>query len=558
MKRTTLALYAIGLLIAFSAVGLAEESLNTTETMMTFVTTVATTADYTTTTFPDTTTTVPDLSGKVIIFRNDNLQAWWNFFSLVNITNTLIENEIPQTIGIIPNATGGYSIGSDPEFKSYLESIKYNPYAEFALNGYRHNPNEFGDISLDDAEKKISKGIEIFSSELGMHPTTFIVPYDEFNENTLLACKNNGINVFSSGARSDPDAWNENPEGLFHIPSTVDFYCWENNTHIPSSVIKSNCQDSLDENGVCVFVLHHWLFTDDDSSINETTYQNLLDVLSWVKQKESYGAQLMTMNQYRNSIYGTTTTTVPTTTSTSTSTTTTTTMVNSYPEISDWGVDNTSIEINRSTRINATVTDDSGIQEVRFYIETPYGSLNETAESSGSHYYLICNSTNLCGTNMPGQYNITSIWANSTEGLETSESIDLSFTVSIPSTTTTTTVPPPAPAGSGGGGSIYQFVPPLKTTTTSTTKPTTTTIMATTTSTTTTVEATTTTVIESTTTTMAEQSGGSPLTGFFAAIMNDPFSALGILITIAFMVYIVLRKRKEIAAKKASEAEAKK
>lgn len=84
------------------------------------------------------------------------------------------------------------------------------------------------------------------------------------------------------------------------------------------------------------------------------------------------------------------------------------------PVITLIGTNSTSISLNESVRLNATVTDDYEMGIVKFYVETPHGNYNLTANNTGSHYYVICNSSNTCKTNTTGQYNLTSVWANDT------------------------------------------------------------------------------------------------------------------------------------------------
>jgi len=83
------------------------------------------------------------------------------------------------------------------------------------------------------------------------------------------------------------------------------------------------------------------------------------------------------------------------------------------PEISDWNINNTSVPVNSSVKLNATITDFVGVDIVKFFIE-PFGNL--TVNKNGDEYFIICNSTNSCNTMQAGVYNWTKIWANDTLG----------------------------------------------------------------------------------------------------------------------------------------------
>jgi predicted deacetylase len=237
---------------------------------------------------------------KAIIFRDDDANAFFCETTLKNITNTLINNGISQVISITPKTMSGYTIGNDINFRNYINSIKGNSRVEIAMHGYQHYDNEFGGLSVSQASSKMAAGLSIFKKDLGISPKTFIAPNDVFNNNTVTACKLNGFNVFSSEMGNDDDSFKMKYCGVLHLPSTDEMYDWENNRFRSASDIIDECQNSLDENHVCVIVLHHWQFSDDGcKTINKCNYNKLLDVIKWAKEQQKTGVKLMTMQQYR-------------------------------------------------------------------------------------------------------------------------------------------------------------------------------------------------------------------------------------------------------------------
>jgi len=113
------------------------------------------------------------------------------------------------------------------------------------------------------------------------------------------------------------------------------------------------------------------------------------------------------------------------------------------PTISNEAINDTEININESIKLNATVTDDTAVDTVKFFIEAPYGNLNlSTPQGTGDEYFLICNKTNACKTNQSGSYNFTSVWANDTSGNINTTTVSLQFNVTATTTTTTTTIHP--------------------------------------------------------------------------------------------------------------------
>jgi peptidoglycan/xylan/chitin deacetylase (PgdA/CDA1 family) len=232
------------------------------------------------------------------MFRDDDAQPWYNFNTFKNITDTLINNNISQTIGVIPNASGN-SIGSDTTFKNYLNTIKNYDTVELALHGYNHSLNEFGSLSQATAEAKISSGLEIFKSDLNMVPVTFIPPYHAYNTVTVNALKNKGFTRFSTALYNDNYPWQDNLSGLLHVPAVSDFYDWDENRPRTYDEISSDCQKSLDQYDACVILFHSSNFKGSSYAVvDPVLYQTLLDVIEWTHKKESEGVKLMTIGQY--------------------------------------------------------------------------------------------------------------------------------------------------------------------------------------------------------------------------------------------------------------------
>jgi len=288
-------------------------------------------------------------SDKIIIFRDDDAQGYWLVNVFENVTNTLIQNDVSQTIGLIPfmsssslyssevapksgtlasanfqkatsarvskvssalkkasaistvsSAPAGYiSFGADADLKNYLDSIKSEPSVEIAIHGFVHSENEFQSLTYATAKTKIGQGIQDIYSEIGVTPVTFIAPYNTFNTNALKACKDSGMKRFSAAIYSDSNSWKESPSGLLHVPDTVEFYDWDTDTFQSASSIISECQASLDQYNACVMLIHPQEFANADyTAVDSSKYQTLISVLTWVKQQKSQGAKLMTIGQY--------------------------------------------------------------------------------------------------------------------------------------------------------------------------------------------------------------------------------------------------------------------
>jgi hypothetical protein len=237
------------------------------------------------------------ITNKYIIIRDDDAQGYWMVIPFKNITTTLIQSGIPQTIGLIPYMAGGATdFSGDANLLTYLNSVKNEPTVEIALHGYLHNEGEFTTINQTDAQTKLSAGKTAVYFRLGVMPTTFIPPYNEFSNGTIAACSSEGFTRISADT-SDPNSWKENPQGLLHLPETVEFYNADTNQTRNATDIISDCKASLDSSNICVILMHPQEFaaSQEGTQIDQAQYQTLLDLINWIKQQKSQGVKLTTM-----------------------------------------------------------------------------------------------------------------------------------------------------------------------------------------------------------------------------------------------------------------------
>ena len=104
------------------------------------------------------------------------------------------------------------------------------------------------------------------------------------------------------------------------------------------------------------------------------------------------------------------------------------------PEIGNVSVESSSVSQNGSLRLSVNVSDNVAVSSAGFFIEAPDRSANMTAIKGGENeFFIICNYTNECSTSIPGQYNISSIWANDTTGnFLSSPASGANFNVTLP------------------------------------------------------------------------------------------------------------------------------
>ena len=155
-----------------------------------------------------------------IIFRNDDINAFSNLEHEKRIFSIFQKYQIPQVIGVIPYASENcitcinqkyHDIRSTPDIIDYFARLRDMGLVEIGQHGYQHCSNylhdmalnglsEFNDLSYAEQFDKISRGKTILESAFGQEVTTFIPPYNRFDNNTLEVLENLNFTILSDGS----------------------------------------------------------------------------------------------------------------------------------------------------------------------------------------------------------------------------------------------------------------------------------------------------------------------------------------------------------------------
>jgi len=204
-----------------------------------------------------------------------------------NITDTLINENMNQMLGIIVNDTDGNVITDDTTLVNYLNSIKENSTVEFCLHS--DVIDEWENYNEEEARDKLERDNKVMWDSFGINATTFVPAGGGYNNSAMNAFVNNEWNNFthfSTYDYEDLNKWEEYPDGLYHVPITTEFIDWGTEEMYSASEIETDCQTAIDDTGTCVFVLHFSTFKNSgNNNLNLTRYQILLDVIDWVKNK---------------------------------------------------------------------------------------------------------------------------------------------------------------------------------------------------------------------------------------------------------------------------------
>jgi peptidoglycan/xylan/chitin deacetylase (PgdA/CDA1 family) len=152
---------------------------------------------------------------------------------------------------------------------------------EIANHSWEHE--HFQTLTIDEQSDSIRKTNEKIKNIFGIAPTIFIAPYSEFNNDSILAVRENNMRYFSADLR-DHEPYSEHSNAtLYHFPETAETggctnckYDYTNASWygVPHEKTLSQINRSLSEYGFAVVLMHP-----DEYSVGHENWnpQNVID-----------------------------------------------------------------------------------------------------------------------------------------------------------------------------------------------------------------------------------------------------------------------------------------
>jgi predicted deacetylase len=226
---------------------------------------------------------------SIVIFRNDDIQPWYNQEELRAVDDVFIEHDVPVTLGIIPDTNGSGALTDDPELCDYLQSLEadYPGQFEMAIHGTTHEPvtdfygaSEFGGLSEAEQRERLAEGESLLADCVDSPSSTFVPPMNTYDTTTVEVLAESNYTAVSGGQWFTDEYYETDNEtyfragGLTHVPETQAFENWTayeeeggNGEDVPFhdlETLTDSFDASHDENGVHVVMLHYQYFTSDD------------------------------------------------------------------------------------------------------------------------------------------------------------------------------------------------------------------------------------------------------------------------------------------------------
>jgi peptidoglycan/xylan/chitin deacetylase (PgdA/CDA1 family) len=217
---------------------------------------------------------------SIAVFRNDDPNPWTDVETLRTVTQIFIDQEVPLTHGIVPyDDFTGSSLKYGHDLCDFYREIyaDWPDMFEYALHGYHHEAetdfhgsSEFGDLSQEEQEEKISTGAQILKDCTGERPVTFIPPFNTYDETTVDVLGHEGFDLVSGGWYFQSNYFGKQgiweDDGVIHLSSNLNLESWEQD--IPyvrdSDSIIEDYEQNRKDHQLNVIMLHYHYFTEGE------------------------------------------------------------------------------------------------------------------------------------------------------------------------------------------------------------------------------------------------------------------------------------------------------
>jgi len=236
-----------------------------------------------------------------VIFRFDDYARSCSSIGTELLT-VFQEHNIPCTYGVTPYASGTFTddpancVAIDLETAGRLTDAVHSGLVEVALHGFTHSANaiaptrpvyasEFRGLGYSSQLRMLSAGKATLESLYHVSVTTFIPPWNSYDENTLRALEDLGFEVVSSSGQTYGIAASGRFQRLRFLPYTCTL------GHLREAV--EFARNSSDPDPVIVVLLHPFNFVEYDRDRGQFTCQSLDDLLSWLAAQPDVATQTL-------------------------------------------------------------------------------------------------------------------------------------------------------------------------------------------------------------------------------------------------------------------------
>nr|WP_294808279.1 polysaccharide deacetylase family protein [uncultured Nitrososphaera sp.] len=194
-----------------------------------------------------------------IVMRLDDVQDEWVRDVQLAVLDKLISEQVHTSTAIIMN-----EFGNDSAIVSKVREGGDAGLFEYVIHGWDHV--DYSTLSFEEQKSTLMQAKAKLADVLGTDSDVFATPYNNFNEDTLNAMDQLGMNIISSDETDlFPAAPRESPlfPGIAHMPQTINFADQVGEVKVlrPLGEIMSAIRTDIQDKGYAVLTLHPQDFT---------------------------------------------------------------------------------------------------------------------------------------------------------------------------------------------------------------------------------------------------------------------------------------------------------
>lgn len=235
-----------------------------------------------------------DAHAVKVVFRLDDPRLETDSISM-GIVKLFNEKKVPLSIAVVPCDNEEQPILPTSKDSLYISELQTEN-IEIVLHGLTHqdlnNCGEFGGLDYAEAARRIEKGKTILQSVFQKEITSFVPPFNSYNNNTENALIDNGFSVLSADMYGivHSDKMHYMPETLGHLMTAKGIW----------RAAREAILDCKESNAVCIVMFHAYDLPNEKSWLE---LKQLLEDCVESSKVELYTFQSLYKNDNSSTIF---------------------------------------------------------------------------------------------------------------------------------------------------------------------------------------------------------------------------------------------------------------
>jgi hypothetical protein len=216
-------------------------------------------------------------SERVIILRMDDVQAYgWDDIS-INITETVLKNNMSITLGMIPDG-----LEKPNPMRAFLMKNSKNPGIEIAQHGTDKHDDPLTNASVGEIYNSTKIGMQKIAMSTGFVPITFVTPFNDYSLESTEAFSKLGFRILSAKERE------------FRTNGYLTLIGYDTQTKVYGqpdlvniSTVVYLCNLSLNSKNTCVIMMHPQDYADENGRMDQKKYKEFIELIDGLKKLDA-------------------------------------------------------------------------------------------------------------------------------------------------------------------------------------------------------------------------------------------------------------------------------